>query len=87
MELTVVVYGEHGLHARPAAEFVRAAAAYRAVVRVYNVTIGRGPALARSLLAILALGVQQGHEVRLIAEGEDAEQALAALARLLDGGG
>ena len=42
--LEVVVAGEHGLHARPAAAVVRAAAASAAEVRVRNLTTGAGPA-------------------------------------------
>ena len=82
-EVTVEVQNELGLHARPAAAFVKAAAHFAAAVQVYNLTTGKGPAPARSILAVLALGVRQGHQVRLSAEGEQAEQALAALADLL----
>ncbi len=82
MKLTV--RNEHGLHARPAAAFVQAASRYRAQVQITNLTAGRGPAQSRSILAVLGLGVQQGHEVLLQAEGEDAAAALQALAGLLD---
>ena len=80
-ERTVVVASRTGLHARPAALFVKAAAAQPAVVRL---RVGDGkPADARSMLAILALRVGHGTAVTLSAEGEHADQALDALAELL----
>jgi phosphocarrier protein FPr len=82
VELTVE--HEHGLHLRPAADFVRLAARHRAKVRVVNLTRGGGrEASARSLLELTALGIDNGHRIRLTAEGEDAEEAVRALADLV----
>jgi phosphotransferase system HPr (HPr) family protein len=75
-----------GLHARPAALFVRSAGVYRASIRVSNTTRGTGPADAKSILAILSLGVSRGHEVELSAEGDDADEAMLALERLIESG-
>ncbi|HZV53060.1 MAG TPA: HPr family phosphocarrier protein [Candidatus Dormibacteraeota bacterium] len=83
----VVVEHEHGLHLRPAADFVRLAARYRADVRVGNLTRGGDRrANARSLLEVTALGVDRGHRIVLEAEGEEAEEAVAALRRLVESG-
>jgi len=84
-ELRLVVKSELGLHARPAAAFVQAAARLSARGGVHNLTTGKGPASARSLLALLSLGVRQGHEVRLVAEGEQESETVLALAELLGG--
>lgn len=74
----------HGLHLRPAAQFVRLAARYRAAVRVTNLTRGAArDANARSLLEVTALGVDGGHRIRITATGEDAEEAVGALADLV----
>ncbi|MGH7776692.1 MAG: HPr family phosphocarrier protein [Candidatus Dormibacterales bacterium] len=81
----VVVAHEHGLHLRPAADFVRAASDFASDIRVADLT--RAPqrtASARSLLQITALGIDRGHTVRIAALGEDAEEAVAALARLVE---
>jgi phosphotransferase system HPr (HPr) family protein len=68
-----------GLHARPAAAFARTAARFRARVRVRH----RGrEADAKSVLEVLALGVEAGATGRVEAWGEDAAQAVSALARL-----
>lgn len=85
--VTVAIGDEHGLHARPAARFVQAAARYRSAVQMSNLTSGRGPAPARSIIAVLGLGARKGDRVLLRAEGEDASAAVAGLASLLRGEG
>lgn len=79
---TVTVASSHGLHARPAALFVKAAAAQAVPVRI---GVPGGKAVdARSILAVLSLGVGSGAEVVLEAEGDRADEALDALTRLLE---
>lgn len=76
-----------GLHARPAATFVRAAAGFVADVRLTNLT--RDPtksASAKSVIGVMGLGVARGHRVRLEADGADAESAIASLVELIDTG-
>jgi phosphocarrier protein HPr len=81
-ELTVD--NEHGLHLRPAADFVRLAARYRSRVTLANLTRGGGrQANARSLLEITSLGIDRGHLIRLTAAGEDAGEAVKALSELI----
>jgi phosphotransferase system HPr (HPr) family protein len=74
--LTVTLPEAVDLHARPAADFVRAAMAFAASIRVG--ANGR-EADAKSLLTVLALGAKGGTELRLTAEGDDAATALDAL--------
>jgi phosphotransferase system HPr (HPr) family protein len=64
------------LHARPAADFVRAAMGFAAEVQV---AAGGREVNAKSLLSVLALGAKGGTELRLTASGEDAAAALDAL--------
>jgi phosphocarrier protein HPr len=85
VETRLIVHHPEGLHARPAAVFVQTAATFRAAVQISNATNGRGPAPAKSILAVLTLGVSPGDQVLLRAEGDDAEQALQTLAALLAG--
>ena len=75
-----------GLHARPAALFVRTAASFEARVTVEDVTVARGPVSAGSLNAVATLGVARGHEIAVRARGAQAHEALAALARLAAAG-
>ena len=83
----VAVEHEHGLHLRPAADFVRLAARFRSRVEVVNLTRGGGrTANARSLLEVTALGVNRDHRIRVTARGEDAEEAVQALSDLVRAG-
>ncbi|MEJ3744342.1 HPr family phosphocarrier protein [Actinomycetes bacterium KLBMP 9797] len=80
-ERRVIVGSRVGLHARPAALFVQAAARQPVPVRIGK--DGRDPADARSILSVLALDVRGGDEVVLTADGDGAEAALDELAALL----
>lgn len=78
----VVVGSKVGLHARPAALFVQAAA--RQPVKVTIAKDGRQPVNARSILAVLALDVRGGEEVVLAADDSDqAESVLDQLAAVV----
>jgi phosphotransferase system HPr (HPr) family protein len=70
------------LHARPAAEFVRAAMQFSARIVI---TAGARDADAKSLLSVLALGAKGGTPLRLRADGDDAPAAVAALAGCVAG--
>ncbi len=76
----------HGLHARPAAQFVQRAAGFQAEVYVHNLTTGKGPVSARSLNALATLGALEGHRIAVSASGPQARQALEALAALVEDG-
>ncbi len=80
-ERRVTVGSKVGLHARPAALFVQAAA--RQPVKVTIAKDGRQPVDAKSILAVLGLDVRGGEEVVLAAEGEAAEAALDELAAVV----
>ena len=81
-EQTVALPADVDLHARPAAQFVRAALGFRARIVV---TAGERDADAKSLLAVLALGAKGGTSLRLRADGDDAPAAIGALAGCLSG--
>ncbi|MFG2103442.1 HPr family phosphocarrier protein [Micromonospora echinaurantiaca] len=78
---TVTVGSASGLHARPAAIFVAAAAAQPVPVTIR--TSGRSPVPARSMLSVLSLAAKHGTEVILEADGPAADAALDALAALI----
>lgn len=86
-ESTVAIRNPSGLHARPAATFVKAAAGYRCEIRVTNLTRDAArTASAKSILGVMQLGVAQGHELRIETSGEDAKQALDELVALVGSG-
>jgi phosphotransferase system HPr (HPr) family protein len=74
--VTVRLPEDVDLHARPAADFVRAAMGFGASVQV---AAGQREVDAKSLLSVLALGAKGGTDLRLTASGEDAAAALEAL--------
>jgi phosphocarrier protein len=80
-ERRVVIGSKVGLHARPAAMFVQAAA--KQPVKVTIAKSGGDPVDARSILSVLALDARGGDEVVLAAEGDGADQALEELAALV----
>lgn len=82
LELVLSVPNRLGLHARPAAKFVQTAARFDADVRVQDLTNGRGPVNAKSINAVTTLGVLQGHEIKILARGAQAQAALDALHQL-----
>jgi phosphotransferase system HPr (HPr) family protein len=86
-EAEVEVRNPSGLHARPAATFVKAAGGFAADIRVANVT--RDPAKdasAKSVLGVMGLAVARGHRIRLSATGADAAAAVDALVELVGSG-
>lgn len=76
-----------GLHARPASEFAKAAKKYESAITVCN--LAEDPALsvnAKSVIKILSLGIGQGCEVEIRAEGIDEKDAAEGLAALISSG-
>jgi phosphocarrier protein HPr len=83
LQRTVVVRNPQGLHLRPADLLVKQASRYES-----NVLIGRDGHMAdcKSILSILTLGATQGTELRITAEGNDAAEAILAIAELFEHG-
>lgn len=79
----VIVVNEQGLHMRPLDIFVKRAKQFHADVRVIKDAVR---ADGKSLLDIMTLGAEQGCELLIEACGQDAEEALAALIELVEGG-
>jgi phosphotransferase system HPr (HPr) family protein len=69
-----------GLHARPAGALARALSALDADVRVGRP--GDEGVNARSVLSVIALGLENGQQVEFSASGPDAQQALDTATRL-----
>jgi phosphocarrier protein len=86
-EQEVELRNPSGLHARPAATFVRAAGGFASDVRITNLDRDRAKsASAKSVLGVMGLGVSRGHRIRIAAEGEDAELAVRTLVELVSSG-
>lgn len=83
-EAFISVTHEVGLHARPAATFVKTAKGFASAITVTNLTRAGDPADAKSLVQIFKAAVAQGHEVRIAAEGPDEGEAVATLMGLIE---
>jgi phosphocarrier protein HPr len=79
-EREVRIENKNGLHARPAAEIVKAASKFRS-----EVTIRRDDmeVNGKSIMGVMMLAAEYGSTLWLRATGEDAEQAVEALAALV----
>jgi phosphocarrier protein HPr len=83
MEVTVLIVNSLGLHARPAAEFVKTSARFKAnvVVRKDSLEVN-----GKSIMGMMMLAAERGSELYIRTEGDDAEAALAALIALVAAG-
>jgi phosphotransferase system HPr (HPr) family protein len=79
-----VVAHSAGLHARPAAMFVKTCNSFPCDIKVQNVTTNSIVVNAKSVLSVLILGVDQGHEILVTADGKQEQEALAAIKKLID---
>ncbi len=85
VETILTVHHPAGLHLRPAAHFVRTAGQFNSAVRLTNLSRPGSPEVdAKSMFAVMQSGVSLGHQIRVRAEGPDAEAAIAALRALVE---
>ena len=80
IQATVNICNQRGLHARASAKFVKLASSFESEIRVTRdgVTVD-----ARSIMGLLMLGAGIGCDIDVVAEGPDAEEAIAALSDLV----
>lgn len=83
---TFTIRNAHGLHARPSAVLVNTVKQFASKISVENLSRNSAAVSAKSLMKIVALGVTQGHRLRFVAEGEDAQQAIEAIGREIANG-
>lgn len=79
----VRIVNRAGMHARPAAEFVKVAGRFTSEIRVEKDGLEVN---GKSIMGVLMLAAERGSRLRLSAHGEDAEDAVQALSDLVDGG-
>ncbi|WP_443661340.1 HPr family phosphocarrier protein [Clostridium sp.] len=81
MEKTVKILNEQGLHARPASIFVKTASKFKSTVSIVH---GTGIANAKSIINIMSLGLKKDEEIKIVTEGADEKEAMAALVSLVE---
>jgi phosphocarrier protein HPr len=82
-ERTVLIANKYGLHARPAAEFVKLANQFRSDVYVRKEEIEVN---GKSIMGIMMLAAEHGCSFTIRADGDDAPQAVEGLVALVASG-
>ncbi|WP_395744752.1 HPr family phosphocarrier protein [Prosthecobacter sp.] len=80
-ELTI--RNKMGMHARPAAQFVKRASKYQCDVWVEK---DDEPVNGKSIMGLMMLAAGRGEKIKIIADGNDAEAAVADLEELVTSG-
>jgi phosphocarrier protein HPr len=83
VERVVEIVNRAGMHARPAAEFVKLAGRFRAEIRVEKDGLQVN---GKSIMGVLMLAAEHGSQLRVVARGADADDALNALCDLIGSG-
>ena len=80
IEKEVTIVNRLGMHARPAAMFVRIASRYRAEIWVEK----EGEKInGKSIMGLMMLAAGQGSKLKICCEGSDADKAIAELEELI----
>jgi phosphocarrier protein len=83
LEKEFVICNEAGLHARPAAMFVKLANTFEAEIWVEK---DSEQVNGKSIMGLMMLAAGPGSVILITAEGEDAGAAMEAIARLIESG-
>jgi phosphocarrier protein HPr len=79
-EKTFTITADSGVHARPATVLVQAAGQYNSEINLeYN---GRSVNL-KSIMGVMSLGIPSGAQIKISANGDDADQAVAGLSETI----
>jgi len=80
-EKIVKVINRAGVHARPSALLVQTTKNFSSNIYMEK---GSDRINAKSIMGIITLGASYGTEIKIIAEGEDEEEAIEILAKLFE---
>jgi phosphocarrier protein HPr len=76
----LIITNKHGLHARPAAQFVKIAGRFSSDIKVVKDGLEVN---GKSIMGIMMLAAEPGSEILLIIDGDDEQEALEALKELI----
>lgn len=82
---TTVVGNASGLHARPAAVFVKAAQGFASKVTLKRLDT-EASCNAKAILSLMGLGIGCGTQVEVSAEGDDERDSVDTLVQLIESG-
>ncbi|MFX4304484.1 phosphocarrier protein HPr [Exiguobacterium sp. A1_3_1] len=80
MEKTFKVIADSGIHARPATQLVNTASKFQSDINLeYN---GKTVNL-KSIMGVLSLGIAKDSDIKIVANGDDASEAITTLSDML----
>lgn len=77
------IVNQDGLHARPAAQIVKLANSFASEIELSKDGVSVN---GKSIMGVMMLAAEFGSSITIRAHGPDAEQAVEALVRLVEGG-
>lgn len=80
-ERDLVITNKLGLHARPAALFVQTANRFESSIEIRKEDMSVD---GKSIMGIMTLAAEMGSAIKVTATGKDADEALGALAKLVE---
>ncbi|MBU6155120.1 MAG: HPr family phosphocarrier protein [Bdellovibrionales bacterium] len=81
MELLLKIKNAEGLHARPAGILAKKAAEFQSNIQI---SVGGQVKSAKSIMALMSLGLKKDQEFKLIIDGPDADNASRTLTELVN---
>lgn len=86
-EKSTVIVNAAGLHARPAATFIKCTKGFQSQITVRNLSVDPPQeGNAKSMLSVMKLAMTKGTKIAIRAEGEDEQTAVDTLIALIDSG-
>lgn len=80
VERSVQIVNKNGLHARPAAEVVKAASKFKSEITIVRDDLEVN---GKSIMGVMMLAAEFGATLTIRANGPDAQQAVDAIAQLI----
>lgn len=80
IEEVMLIENKHGLHARPAAQFVKIAGKFSSDIKVIKDGLEVN---GKSIMGIMMLAAEPGSEITIITNGDDEKKAIDALRELI----
>jgi phosphocarrier protein HPr len=80
LERDLTITNKNGMHARPAAQFVKLASQFKSEILVEK---DDEQVNGKSIMGLMMLAAAKGEKIRVSTQGEDEEQAMAAIEQLV----
>ena len=83
IERQATIVNPLGMHARPAARLVKLASGFQSHIELLKDGLAIN---GKSIMGVLTLAAAKGAVIQVSADGEDAEHAMTALAKVIENG-